>query len=144
MYQHQTSIRVRYAETDQMGYVYYGNYATYYEVGRVELIRSLGLSYKELEQRGVMLPVLEYKIKYVKPAFYDTELKVITSIEKLPSTRISFHVKCMNEQGELLNFGEVKLVFVDKNTGKPCEAPSDLLEKLNPYFTKPSSSADKA
>lgn len=134
MYQHESKLRVRYAETDQMGYVYYGNYAQYYEIGRVELIRSLGISYKQLEESGVMLPVLDYKIRYVKPAFYDDELTIVTRIEKLPSTRISFHFECKNANGETLNFGEVVLVFVSIATGKPCQ-PSDLImDKLTPYF----------
>ena len=134
MYQHESKVRVRYAETDQMGYVYYGNYAQYYEIGRVELMRSLGMSYKQLEESGVMLPVLDYKIRYVKPAYYDDELTILTTIKELPSTRISFHFECKNEKGDTLNFGEVVLVFVSMKTGKPCP-PSDLImNKLQPHF----------
>jgi acyl-CoA thioester hydrolase len=134
MYQHESKVRVRYAETDQMGYVYYGNYALYYEIGRVELIRSLGISYKQLEESGVMLPVLDFKIRYVKPAFYDDELTIVTKIEELPTTRIKFTFECKNAEGVTLNFGEVVLVFVSMETGKPCH-PSDLImDRLEPYF----------
>ena len=90
MFIHKTKIRVRYAETDQMGYAYYGNYATYFEVARVEALRSLNFSYKQLEKDGVMLPVLEFGIKYFKPGFYDDELTIKTMISELPSARIKF------------------------------------------------------
>ncbi len=119
-----------------MGYVYYGNYPTYYEVARVECIRSLGLSYKELEEQGIILPVLEFTIKYVKPAFYDQELTLVTKIEKLPSTRITFKVECFNESQELLNFGTVTLVFVNKETKKPCHPSQDIINALKPYFSE--------
>ncbi|MFT5970786.1 MAG: acyl-CoA thioester hydrolase [Flavobacteriales bacterium] len=134
MYQHESKLRVRYAETDQMGYVYYGNYAQYYEIGRVELIRSLGISYKQLEESGVMLPVLDFKIRYVKPAYYDDELTIITKIEELPSTRITFTFECKNAEGVLLNMGEVVLVFVSMETGKPCHPTDLIMSKLLPYF----------
>ena len=88
------NIRVRYAETDKMGYVYYGNYATYYEVGRVEALRKLGMSYKEMEDEGIMLPVLSFNIKYFKPAFYDDLLTIKTSITEMPNTRIKFEYEC--------------------------------------------------
>jgi len=90
MFSHETKIRVRYAETDKMGYVYYGHYATYYEIGRVETFRKLGLSYKKLEESGVMMPVLDLKIKFIKPAKYDDLLIIRTVIRKLPTVRIHF------------------------------------------------------
>lgn len=124
-------LRVRYAETDQMGYVYYGNYAAYFEVGRVELLRKLGTSYRTLEESGVMLPVLEYKVNYKKPALYDDEIKVVTTIKELPSVRITFYYEIFNEQNELLNTAETTLVFVDKSTNRPCKAPEWFLAKFN-------------
>ena len=103
MFIHKTKIRVRYAETDQMGYAYYGNYATYFEVARVEALRSLNFSYKQLEKDGVMLPVLEFGIKYFKPGFYDDELTIKTMISELPSARIKFDYETYNSEGVLLN-----------------------------------------
>lgn len=134
MFEHQTHIRVRYAETDQMGYVYYGNYATYYEVARVESLRSLGLSYKELEQQGVMMPVLENKSKYIAPATYDELLTVKTIIKEMPGVRIFFHYEIYNESDKLIHTGETVLVFVNKETGRPCEPPQIMTELLTPFF----------
>jgi len=130
MYSFETKIRVRYGETDQMSFVYYGVYAQYYEVGRVELLRSLGLSYKEIEAMGFALPVVNMNIKYKKPAFYDDELTIRTTIKELPTAKITFHYETLNEKGELLNVGEVILVFVNKKTGKPCFAPEVIMNKL--------------
>ena len=130
MYSFETKIRVRYGETDQMSFVYYGVYAQYYEVGRVELLRSLGLTYKELEEMGFALPVVNLNINYKKPAYYDDELTIRTTIKKLPSAKIIFDYETYNEQGNLLNTGEVVLVFLDKETGKPCFTPEVIMEKL--------------
>src|ERR1700741_695815 len=98
MLQKETKLRVRYGETDRMGYVYYGNYAEYYEVGRVETLRELGFSYKEMEDKGVMLPVVDFSISYKKPAFYDDEIRIVTSIKEMPGVRITFHYECYNQQ----------------------------------------------
>jgi acyl-CoA thioester hydrolase len=130
MYSFETKIRVRYGETDQMSFVYYGVYAQYYEVGRVELLRSLGLSYKEIEAMGFALPVVNMNIKYKKPAFYDDELTIRTTIKEFPSATITFHYETLNEKGELLNVGEVILVFINKKTGKPCFAPEVIMNKI--------------
>lgn len=130
MYSLETKIRVRYGETDQMSFVYYGVYAQYYEVGRVELLRSLGLSYKEIEEMGYILPVVNMYINYKKPAFYDDELTIRTTIKELPSAKITFDYKTFNDAGDLLNVGEVILVFVDKETGKPCFAPEVIMNKF--------------
>jgi acyl-CoA thioester hydrolase len=113
-----------------MSFVYYGVYAQYYEVGRVELLRSLGLSYKEIEAMGFALPVVNMNIKYKKPAFYDDELTIRTTIKELPSAKITFHYETFNEKGELLNLGEVILVFINKKTGKPCFAPEVIMNKI--------------
>ena len=134
MFVYKSKIRIRYAETDQMGYVYYGNYATFYEVARVEALRSLNFSYNELEKSGIMLPVLELQIKYVKPAFYDDEIVIETTITDMPKARIKFEYKTFNPKGELLNFGNTTLVFVDVNSKKPTQAPKELLEKLEKFI----------
>ena len=114
MYSFETKIRVRYGETDQMSFVYYGVYAQYYEVGRVELLRSLGLSYKEIEAMGFALPVVNIQIRYKKPAFYDDEITVITKLRNNPSSKLIFDYECFNDKKELLNFGKVTLIFILK------------------------------
>ena len=134
MYISETHIRVRYGETDQMGYAYYGNYASYFEVARVESLRQLGLTYKELEAMGVMMPVLENKSRYLSPALYDDLLKIITTIRVKPSVRITFEYEIFNGQGKLIHQGETLLAFVQKNSGKPCRPPEIFQKLLAPYF----------
>src|SRR5688572_29427719 len=119
MYVSETTIRVRYGETDQMGYVYYGNYAMYYEVGRVESLRQLGLTYKSLEEMGIMMPVLENHSRYKMPARYDELLTVRTTIKEMPGTRITFFYEICNEEKGLVNEGETQLVFIDMKTNRP-------------------------
>lgn len=119
----ETTLRVRYGETDQMGFVYYGVYAQYYEVGRVEAMRSLGFSYKEMEESGVLMPVINLTINYKKPALYDDEVRIVTSVNALPSVRITFNYECFNQKNELLNTGSVTLVFLDKIKNKPTLPP---------------------
>lgn len=131
MYISESKIRVRYGETDQMGYCYYGNYAQFYEVGRVEALRNLGYSYRSLEESGIMLPVLEFKIKYHKPAYYDDLLTVKTTVHDIKGARILFTYEMFNEKNELVNTGETTLVFISKETGKPCSPPEKLVESLN-------------
>jgi len=127
-------IRVRYADTDQMGYVYYGNYARYYEIGRVEALRSIDFHYKVMEDEGVMMPVYENRSKYLKPARYDDLLTVKVTLKELPGVRVVFHYEIKNQDNILLNTGETVLVFQRKDNGKLCIAPQKLLEKLKPYF----------
>jgi|SRR6185437_14779200 len=134
MYSHSIEMRVRYGETDKMGYLYYGNYAEYYEVGRVEAIRSLGLSYKELEDSGISMPVLDLQSTYVKPAHYDDVLKVTTTITEMPRVRALFSYEITNETDETINFGKTTLIFFDMKRRKPCRAPIKLVEKLSPFF----------
>lgn len=135
MYNHVMKIRVRYAETDQMGYVYYGNYAQYYEMGRVEMIRSLGLTYKDLEEiHGVFMPVMSMSIRYVRPAFYDNHLKISTSVKKIPERHIDFQVEIFNEADQIVNQAKLRLFFIKKETGERVNAPSVLVDKLKPYF----------
>lgn len=135
MYSHETKLRVRYAETDQMGYLYYGNYAQYYEVGRVEMLRSLGLSYKKMEEEhGIMMPVMSLNQRFIRPAYYDNELSIITSLRRMPEREIVFHVEIKNELGKLLNGGTVKLCFVDMVSKKSIPTPKFLIEALEPFF----------
>jgi acyl-CoA thioester hydrolase len=131
---HDVQVRVRYAETDRMGYVYYGNYATYYEVARVETLRHIGSSYKSLEDTGIMLPVLEYKSKFIKPAKYDDLLTIKTYIKNIPGVRIVFEYEVFNEEKILLSTAETTLVFVNSQTSRPCPAPDHLLELMGGYF----------
>lgn len=135
MIKSEIEIRVRYGETDRMGYVYYGNYATYFEVARVELLRSLGINYKTMEDDGIGLPVLEFKIKYIKPAFYDDLLTVKIVIKDLPGVRIKFDYETFNSEGALLNVAETTLVFVSTATKKPCAVPDFLFEKMKPFYS---------
>ncbi len=134
MYKSETSLRVRYGETDQMGYVYYGNYASYFEVARVESLRQLGMTYKELEAMGVMMPVLENKSVYLAPALYDDKLTVVTTIREKPGVRIRFEYEISNEAGKVLHRGETLLAFVSKKTGRPCRPPEAFDKVLEPYF----------
>jgi acyl-CoA thioester hydrolase len=134
MYISETTLRVRYAETDRMGYVYYGNYTQYYEVGRVEALRQLGMSYKEMEDSGIMLPVYTCNLKYHKPAKYDDLLLIKTTIKELPSVKITFDYEIYNQQNELLNTGSATLVFINVSSNKPCPAPKEFIEKIAPYF----------
>jgi acyl-CoA thioester hydrolase len=132
----ETVIRVRYAETDQMGYVYYGNYATFYEVARVETLRSVGMTYKGLESQGVLMPVLELKSKFIRPAKYDDLLTVKTSVTQKPTSRMFFSYEVYNEAKELINVGETTLVFIDKQSGRPCNAPHALEVIMKPFFNE--------
>jgi len=134
MFSHSTKIRVRYADTDQMGYMYYGNYATFYEVGRVEMLRSLGLTYKSMEESGIIMPVTDLKCKYILPALYDEEITVKVFIDKMPSLRIHFRYELYNESDELINMGETTLVFIDQVKKKACLPSKEFLEKLSVYF----------
>ncbi|WP_461452141.1 acyl-CoA thioesterase [Mucilaginibacter sp.] len=134
MFEFTTKIRVRYGETDQMGYVYYGNYAEFYEVARVEMMRSLGMTYKSMEDQGVMMPVVELHCKYLKPALYDQEISIKVIINEMPRARMLFKYELINEAGELINTGETLLVFVNMKTNRICFIPVELSDKLKPYF----------
>jgi len=134
MFEYTTKVRVRYGETDQMGFVYYGNYAEFYEVARVEMLRSLGLSYKAMEENGVMMPVVELHCKYLKPALYDQEISIKVLIDEMPRARMLFKYELHNEAGELINTGETLLVFVNMKSNRICFIPKDLELKLKPFF----------
>ena len=134
MIKYETKLRVRYGETDQMGYVYYGNYAQFFEVGRVEWLRSLGVSYKSLEESNIMLPVLTLNINYIKPAKYDDLLTIVTILKKKPLIKIEFDLEVYNESNELLTTGFTSLVFIDMKKNKPTKAPQGLLDKIYAKF----------
>lgn len=124
------SLRVRYAETDPMKYVYYGNYAEYLEVARVELFRSLGISYDEIEKRGIWLPVSEYHIKYFKPAKYDDLLTIHTTISQIPTAKIKFDYTIFNEKNEKLTEASTTLFFLDAQNQKIIRCPDFLMELI--------------
>lgn len=126
-------IRIRYGETDQMGVVYHGNYAQYLEMGRIELLRKMGVSYKKMEEEGVMLPVLSLNLNFKKSACYDDVIKVKTQLKKLPSVRIEFDYEITNERGEILTNANTILVFVNMKTGRPMKCPDYLLDELQKY-----------
>ena len=134
MYTSETTIRVRYGETDQMGYLYYGFYAMYYEVARVESLRQLGLTYKEIEAGGIIMPVLENRSKYLAPARYDELLKIVTRINEKPGIRIRFEYEIFNEENKLIHQGETLLVFVNRQTNRPCKPPIELERILDNFF----------
>lgn len=132
----ETKIRVRYGETDLMGYVYYGNYLLYYEVGRTELMRKYDLTYRELEEKGMMLPVAEAKVEYFAPATYDTELIIKTTVKEIPSARIVFEYEIFDNELKLINKGYTTLVFVNATTRKPCRPPKQFTHKINQCFNE--------
>ncbi|MEO0066028.1 MAG: hypothetical protein RI983_1354 [Bacteroidota bacterium] len=135
MYEHITTVRVRYAETDQMNIVYYGNYAQYFEVGRAECIRSLGFTYREMEEMGVRMPVVAMETRYLRPARYDDLISIKTILRKLPDAHdITFESEVYNEEGKLLTTGKVTLYFIDNATNKKTGMPAALKETLAPYF----------
>lgn len=136
MIKNTTKFRVRYAETDQMGYVYYGNYAAFFEVGRVELLREMGLSYREMEEEGIILPVRDFTTRYYKPATYDEEIFLETRVEEMPSVRITFHYDLRNAKDELLTSSKITLVFADKSTGRPRPMPKVLADKMSQHFAQ--------
>ncbi len=137
MYSSTTQIRVRYGETDQMGYLYYGYYALYYEVGRAEAIRQLGYTYKELEEMGIMMPVVELNAKYFRPALYDDLITVRTILKELPTgSKIVFHSELYNEQDQLLNVGVITLVFYDPKEKVKVNMPDEMRTRLEPFFRK--------
>jgi acyl-CoA thioester hydrolase len=130
MREYEFTVRVRYAETDQMGVVYHGNYAQYFEMGRVEWLRNLGVSYKWMEENGVMLPVVSLEMNYKKPARYDDLLRVKTILKSQTSVKIEFDYEIYNEQNQLLTTGYSMLVFVDMKTGRPIAPPKYVSDKI--------------
>ena len=123
-------LRTRYAETDQMGVVYYGNYPQYLELGRVEWLRSIGFTYKAMEEEGIMMHVVSLQIQYKKPALYDELITIRTKLKELPSTKIEFDYEILNEKGELLSTANTVLVFVDARTFRPVRCPEKVLKLI--------------
>jgi acyl-CoA thioester hydrolase len=135
MFTSKTKIRIHYALTDQMGLVYHGHYAQFYEIGRTEALRSLGLTYKEVEALGVIMPVTEIHSRFLRPALYDDLITVTTTVKELPvHHKITFHSEIYNEKNELLNVGDVSLYFMDSKTMKRCDMPVQIKEKLTGFF----------
>lgn len=128
MYSYETKIRVRYSETDRMGYVYYGNYPQYYEVGRAELMRSLGYSYLQLENIGIIMPVQSINIRYLHPAFYDDELTIKTIVRNMPTSRMKFEYEIYNADGKIINKGDATLGFINAKTRKAMRPPKEILD----------------
>jgi len=135
MFSSKTQIRIHYALTDQMGVVYHGHYAQFYEIGRTEALRSLGLTYKEIEASGVIMMVTEIHSKFLRPALYDDLITVVTTVKELPlHHKIIFHSEIFNEKDKLLNIGDVILYFIDAKTMKRTTMPENMREKLVEYF----------
>lgn len=134
MFQSFHTLRIRYSETDRMGYAYYGNYAQYFEVARVECLRKLGLSYKEIEDSGIILPVRDFSIRYFKPAYYDDEITIECCIPFLPGARLIFEYLVKNKNEEIICKGSTTLVFVDVKTQKPLQAPAYFTDRLKDFF----------
>ncbi len=137
MFNSETNIRVRYAETDQMNVVYHGNYAQYFEVARAEAIREMGITYKEMEEMGIVMPIVELHTKFLRPAKYDDLLTIKTQLRELPTDhRIEFHHEVCNEEGKLLTIGRIVLYFLDSKTMARSVMPDALRNHLIPYFAK--------
>ncbi len=131
MFTHETQVKVRYAETDQMGIVYHGNYAQYYEIARTECFEaSSGMTYASMEEEGVMLPILEFQAKYLKPALYNQVLTIKTIVKELPSVRLIVEYEMYNEDKLLINVGKTTLVFVDRETRRPCHPPESFMKNI--------------
>ncbi|MDC0869795.1 thioesterase family protein [Flavobacteriaceae bacterium] len=126
-----TNVRVRYGETDQMGVVYHGNYASYFEIARTEWLRNLGVTYKELENKGIMLPVISLFFNFIKSAKYDDVLTIIVILKKKPLVKIEFDYEIYNQKKEKISTGNSVLAFMDMKTNKPLRCPDYILKKLN-------------
>ncbi|MDP2889801.1 MAG: thioesterase family protein [Bacteroidota bacterium] len=132
----ETKVRVYYQDTDKMGVVYYGNYARYYEIGRTEMIRDLGFTYKQMEELGIMLPARSLKINYIKSAYYDELLTVRTIVDTIPQVKFPIKTEFYNEKGELINSGETVLAFFRSRTNKPVAAPKFFIDEMLRMFNR--------
>jgi len=131
-----TTLRVRYSEVDPSGFVYNGHYATFYEVGRTAAIKQMGLSYKEVEERGVIMPLIYQNMRFYSPAFYDDLLTIKVIIKEMPKARITFFYEIYNEAGKKINTGENALAFIDKETYRPLRAPAWFVELFQKELDK--------
>lgn len=132
----ETTIQVQYYETDQMGVVHHSNYIRFYETARTSFIKSLGVSYRQLEESGTSMPMINVTSKYIQPAIYDEVLTVKTILKELPTSRITFYYEIYNQEGKLINEGQTILAFINQQTHRPTRAPQILIEKLEPLFSK--------
>ena len=135
MYATSVKLRIRYSETDKMGFCYYGNYAQFFEVARVEMLRSLGISYKEMEDEGILLPVTHFSVNYLKPAFYDEEILVKCVVNKMPGVRITFNYETLNAKNEKLNDAVTDLIFLNQKLNKPIKPPHYIIDSFKPHFS---------
>ncbi|MCL2042107.1 MAG: acyl-CoA thioesterase [Bacteroidales bacterium] len=131
---HETELRVQYYETDQMGVVHHSNYIRYFEVGRTELIRRLGMSYRELEDSGTVMPITNVEVRYFYPARYDEMIRIKIVVKEMPKVRMVFHYEIYNETGKLLADGSTTLAFLNKETGRPQRTPEVMVRLLSGYF----------
>lgn len=136
MFQATTQIRVRYAETDQMGHVYHGNYAIYHEVARTEAMKQIGFRYKDLEDSGVMMPVYENSFRYVLPALYDQLLNIKVMVDEMPKVKMTFRYEFTNEADKLIHSGSTTLFFMDIKSQRPVRAPQSVMDLMAPYFNE--------
>lgn len=136
MFISETTIRVRYSETDKMGYVYYGNYPAYFEVGRAEAMRELGMTYRDMEDKGIMMPIASMHVKYIRPAYYDDLLTVRTTVKDFPASRMHFYYEVFNDKEKVITTGETILAFVNMESQRPCAAPGWFTEALKPHWKK--------
>lgn len=134
MYSHTTHLRVRYGETDKMGVVYHAHYVEYYEVARTECIRSLGFSYRELEERGIILPVTKVESRYKDSLYYDDDITIKATIKEMPGYKIKFFYDVMKDQ-HIVNKGCTELIFYDVKKQRPCKPPKEIIDSLEPYFS---------
>ena len=134
MIENKTPLKIRYSETDQMGYAHHGNYAQYFEIGRLELLNDLGISYKKMEEEGLILPVYSINTRFIKPAKFDDSLTLRTILKKLPTARITFEYEIYNSDNEKISTGETVLVFVDTHKKRPIKIPNELLAKFMQKF----------
>ena len=130
MFSHIIQTRVRYSETDKMGFCYYGNYAQFFEMGRVETLREIGVTYADMEDQGILLPVVDFRVKYFKPALYDEILNIKTTLVAEPLIKIEFDYEITNQKNELLTRANTVLVFTENATKRPIKAPQELIEKI--------------
>lgn len=136
MIENKTPLKIRYSETDQMGYAHHGNYAQYFEIGRLELLHDLGISYKKMEEEGIILPVYSINTRFIQPAKFDDSLTLRTMLKVIPSTRITFEYEIYNSENKKITTGETVLVFVDTAKNRPIKIPQELLSKITSHFPK--------
>lgn len=134
MYTSTTVLRVRYGETDRMGFLFHAHYVNYYEVARTESIRQLGLTYRSIEEEGIIMPVTDVIVKYLLPAHYDELITINSTIAKLPEVRMVINAEMLNEKGEVINRSEVRLAFLNAAARHICRAPESLLNAFRPFF----------